>query len=229
MAPFTVTHGCKRNRSKRSVEVYFYHSAVHNYRDNHRQNFQTPAYNKGFQCQRHQFANRHCCHCRLHLHGKRTNINGGIATDNAGGRIYHRLPNVKYRHCNIERMADEIDRDPHLHEILEEHPCVYIVQIVPLRQHRNQFVAKDQRNDDSCNRNHHRIRNVTDHAENTAVPPLRCLPDLSSDLTGLLVDRREHRTQVGLHHAGKKFPHPFFDCCENIIEQWRVFLLSLVD
>lgn len=109
------------------------------------------------------------------------------------------------------------------------HPCVYIVQIVPLRQHRDQFVAKDQRNDDSCNRNHHRIRNVTDHAENTAVPPLRCLPDLSSDLTGLLVDRCEHRTQVRLHHAGKKFPHPFFDCCENIIEQWRVFLLSLVD
>ena len=89
--------------------LYFYHSAVHNYRDNHRQNFQTPAYDKGFQCQRHQFANRHRCHCRLHLHGKRTNINGGIATDNAGGRIYHRLSNVKYRHCNIERMTDEID------------------------------------------------------------------------------------------------------------------------
>lgn len=97
------------------------------------------------------------------------------------------------------------------------------------RQHRDQFVAEDQRNDDSCNGNHHRIRNVTDHAENAAVPPLRCLPDLSSDFTGLLVDRCEHRTQVGLHHAGKKFPHPFFDCCENIIEQWRVFLLSLVD
>ena len=70
-------------------------------------------------------------------------INGGIATDNAGGRIYHRLPNVKYRHCNIERMTDEIDRDPHLHEILEEHPSVYIVQIVPFRQHRDQFVAED--------------------------------------------------------------------------------------
>ena len=41
-------------------------------------------------------------------------------------------------------MADEIDRDPHLHEILEEHPCVYIVQIVPFRQHRDQFIAEDQ-------------------------------------------------------------------------------------
>ena len=66
MTPFTVAHGCKWNRSKRSVEVYFYHSAVHYHCDNHRQNFQTPAYDKGFQCQRHQFANRHCCHCRLH-------------------------------------------------------------------------------------------------------------------------------------------------------------------
>ena len=106
---------------------------------------------------------------------------------------------------------------------------IHIVQIVPLCQHRDQLIAEDQRNDDSRNGDHHRIRNVADHAENTAVPPLRCLPDLSSDLAGLLVDRREHRTQVGLHHAGKKFPHPFFDCCENIIEQWRVFLLSLVD
>ena len=69
-------------------------------------------------------------------------------------------------------MADEINRDPHLHEILEEHPSVYIVQIVPLCQHRNQFVAENQRDDDSRNGDHHRIRNVTDHAENTAVPRL---------------------------------------------------------
>ena len=79
------------------------------------------------------------------------------------------LPDVEYCHHDVKRMRHEVDRHSRLEKPLEEHPSVYIVQIVPFRQHRDHFIAEDQRNDDSCNGDHHRIRNVTDHAENAAV------------------------------------------------------------
>ena len=36
-------------------------------------------------------------------------------------------------------------------------------------------------------------------------------------------------TQEALgEHSCQKFPHPFFDGCKDIIEQWREYLLSRV-
>ena len=49
------------------------------------------------------------------------------------------------------------------------------------------------------------------HAVNAAIPALRCLPNLSSNLTGLFIDIGIHCCQVGTYHACQKIPHPFFN------------------
>lgn len=54
-------------------------------------------------------------------------------------------------------IADQIDCDPCLDKILEEHPCIYIMQVVSLGQHRDQLIAEYQSDDDSGNRNYHRL------------------------------------------------------------------------
>lgn len=92
----------------------------------HRHNFHAEADKEGFKSQHHQFTDLHGCHRRLHLHGQRTNINGSLAVDDTGSRINYRLSNVKDCHCNCERIADQIDCDPCLDKILEEHPCITI-------------------------------------------------------------------------------------------------------
>ena len=157
MTPFTVTHCCERDRGKRCIEINLYHAPIDNDSYHHRHNFHAEADKEGFKSQHHQFTDLHGCHRRLHLHGQRTNINGSLAVDDTGSRIDYRLSNVKDCHCNCERIADQIDCDPCLDKILEEHPCIYIMQVVSLGQHRDQLIAEYQSDDDSCNRNHHRL------------------------------------------------------------------------
>ena len=141
MTPFTVTHCCERDRGKRCIEINLYHAPIDNDSYHHRHNFHAEADKEGFKSQHHQFTDLHGCHRRLHLHGQRTNINGSLAVDD----------------CNCERIADQIDCDPCLDKILEEHPCIYIMQVVSLGQHRDQLIAEYQSDDDSGNRNYHRL------------------------------------------------------------------------
>ncbi len=137
MTPFAVAHRCERDRGKRCIEINLYHTPINNDSYHHRHNFHAEADKEGFKSQHHQFTDLHGCHRRLHLHGQRTNINGSLAVDDTGSRIDYRLSNVKDCHCNCERIADQIDCDPCLDKILEEHPCIY--------QLRNEDSTRDYR------------------------------------------------------------------------------------
>ena len=65
---------------------------------------------------------------------------------------------VEYHHFSRwTKISVQIDCDPCLDKILEEHPCIYIMQVVSLGQHRDQLIAEYQSDDDSGNRNYHRL------------------------------------------------------------------------
>ena len=101
---------------------------------------------------------------------------------------------------NGKCIAHKINCDPHFYKVLEEHPCIDVMHIVTLCDHRDQFITKYESNDNSCYRHDDRIRQILYHAENAAIPPLWGLSNLGSDLTGLLIDIRKHPVQIGMNH-----------------------------
>ena len=87
-------------------------------------------------------------------------------------------------------MSHKIDRHPHLKEVFEEHPCIYLMHVVFLRQHGNQLIAQHKSDNHTGYGHNDRIRQY--QAENIPVPPLRRLPHLCGNLPSLLIDIREH-------------------------------------
>ena len=120
--------------------------------------------------------------------------------DDAGCRIHHMLAKVKNRHCDRVGIAQKIYGDHHLEDIFKEHPCIDIMHVVLFCQHGDQFIAHDERDDHSRDRQDHAIRKAPDHAENTAVPSLWCHSNLRRDVCRALVDFSKHVLQVGFHH-----------------------------
>jgi len=93
----------------------------------------------------------------------------------------------------IEGMGHQEDGHPHLEEILEETEADPVMQVVLFGDHDDQLVTKYEGDDDACNRDDHRLGERSDHAEDIAVPALRCLSDLFCNRGGLLVDIGKHR------------------------------------
>ena len=122
------------------------------------------------------------------------------------------LSHIEHRHGDLKRMAHQIDSDHHLEKVFEEHPCIDVMHIVLLCQHGYEFVAQNEGDDHSRDRQDHRVRQVLYHAEHAAVPALRSLSDLCGDLPGFLVHIREHGGEIGVDHVLQKSSHPFFDC-----------------
>ena len=90
-------------------------------------------------------------------------------------------------------MRHQINRYPCLDQILEEHPCVDVVHVVPFRQHGDQLIAEHVGNDDPGDRHHHGIRQAVDQAVNIAIPSLRRLAHLSGDCSHLRIHVLVHR------------------------------------
>ena len=55
------------------------------------------------------------------------------------------LSYVKYRHRDCKCITHQIDCDPHFYKILEEHPGINIMHIVPFCPHRNQLITENKR------------------------------------------------------------------------------------
>ena len=138
------------------------------------------------------------------------------------------LSHIKDCHRNREGIADKINCHPHLEKILEKHPSIYLVHIIFLCQHGNQFITQDKCNNHACNRHNDRIGKILYQTENTSIPALRGLSDLRSDFSCLFIDIGKHGCQVGRDHPRQKLPHPFLDCFKNAIEHgWFSFPLCL--
>ena len=120
-------------------------------------------------------------------------------------------PHIKYRHRDRKGMADDPDCHPHLEKVFKEHPGVDVVHVVLFRQHGDQLITKYKCDNHTGNRYNDRIGKILYHTVNVPIPALRCLPNLSSNLTGLFIDIGIHCCQVGTYHACQKIPHPFFN------------------
>lgn len=103
------------------------------------------------------------------------------------------LGNIKDRHGDIKSMGDQKHRYPHFDEVFEEAEGIPFVQVVLFGDHRDQFVTKHEGDDHPRNRNDDRLGEGADHAEDIAIPALRCLSDLFCNRGGLLVDIGKHR------------------------------------
>lgn len=78
--------------------------------------------------------------------------------DNTGRRINYVLAHIEYRHCDRKCVTHQIYSDPHFYEVLEKHPGINIMHVVALGQHRNQFVAEYECDNNTCDRHDHGIR-----------------------------------------------------------------------
>jgi len=68
------------------------------------------------------------------------------------------LAHIEYRHCDRKCVTHQIYSDPHFYEVLEKHPGINIMHVVALGQHRNQFVAEYECDNNTCDRHDHGIR-----------------------------------------------------------------------
>ena len=138
------------------------------------------------------------------------------------------LSYIKHRHSNVKCMADQIHSYPHFEKIFKEHPCINLVHVILFCKHGNQFITKYKCNNHACNRHNDRIGQILYQAENTSVPALWCLSNLSRNLSGFLINICKHCCQIGFHHSRQKSPHPLLDCFKNAIEHgWFSFPLCL--
>ena len=103
------------------------------------------------------------------------------------------LGNIKDRHGEIKSMGDQKHRYPHFDEVFEEAEGIPFVQVVLFGDHRDQFVTKHEGDDHPRYRNDYRLGEGADHAEDIAIPALRCLSDLFCNRGRLLVDIGKHR------------------------------------
>lgn len=62
------------------------------------------------------------------------------------------------------------------------------MHVVLFRQHGDQLITKYKCDNHTGNRYNDRLGKILYHAVNAAIPALRCLPNLSSNLTGLFID-----------------------------------------
>ena len=218
LSPFPVGQGGKGDRRDRNIQIYLDHAPVAGHCDHDGHELHAETHDQALKGQYDEGAQLHVHHRCLRLGNQRRHINGSVAAEHTRGCVYHVLPDIKHRHCHVECVAEQVDRDPHLEDIFEKHPRINVMHVVFLGQHGDQLIAHDEGDDHPCDRQNHRVGQVPDHIENTSVPPLRRLSNLRGDLTRPGIDVGEHGLQVGLHHGCQKGPHPHFDRFKYRIE-----------
>ena len=83
------------------------------------------------------------------------------------------------------------------------------MHIILFGEHGNQLIAQHKGYDHSGNRYNHRIRQILDQAENTAVPALGRLPNNSRNFAHLAVDAIKQTVQIAQNTADQQALEPF--------------------
>lgn len=108
----------------------------------------------------------------------------------------HILRHIEHRHDDVPGVGDDQHRAEGLENPLEENPGVKVVEVVFLDDELDQLVAHDEGEDDACDGDDHRLREVADHVEDAAVPGGGRHADLPGDLAHLCVQGIKHPGQV---------------------------------
>ena len=65
------------------------------------------------------------------------------------------LRHIKYGHHDIKRVGDKHHGDKGLEDPLEENPGFKAGEVVVVNDHLNQLIARDECQDQTCNRDNH--------------------------------------------------------------------------
>ena len=85
------------------------------------------------------------------------------------------LSNVKDRHHQVKGMGDDVNGNPHLHEILEEHEGVDLVHVVGAGDHGDQLITQYEGDDHPRNGDDHRVGEASDHGKDASIGESRDL------------------------------------------------------
>ena len=88
------------------------------------------------------------------------------------------------------------------------------MHIIAFRDHGDQLITQDKSDNQACDWNDDRIRQISNHGEDTCIPVLRGLPDLRSNRAGSVIHIDEHGSQIARYKVGEKFPDPLLNTSE---------------
>ena len=94
---------------------------------------------KGLEPQAEQWAEIHRHKLCFEIGDDGADVYGGICNNNAGGAVDNTLRHVKHAHYNIPCVCHDKNGAGSFENPLEEHPCVYIVEVVFLCNELNQL------------------------------------------------------------------------------------------
>ena len=214
MAPIPVCHSGKRNRSNGSCQIHLDHAAVDDKHDTDGKGVHGKPHEKGLEPQPEQFSRAQGFKLRLHIRDDAADINGGIPDDDACAAVHNALPHIEDTHDDIPCVRHNENGTESLENPLEEHPGIYIVQIVFLCHKLDQLITHYECQDNPGDWNDHRFREVSDHRKDAAVPCQRRLSHFTGDLAYFGIDRIEHARQVSRDSLDEQPSEPFIEFVE---------------
>ena len=127
------------------------------------------------------------------------------------------LAHVKDSQHDIEGVR----QDRHGHEgfkyPLEEHPCVYVMEVVPVYEHLNELIGHDEREDNPSDWQNDRFRYLPYHGKDPGVKIRRGRPNLRGNPSDLLIHVVEKAVQISHDTIYKHTLEPFHDCIDDSI------------
>ena len=195
-APFPVDHRGKGNRSYGGHQIHLNHSAVDHQEDADGKNLRTQPHEHALEPQPQQGAHTPVGKLGLQIAHHAGNVNARVRNDDPRRLTDHILRHIEHRHDDVPGVGDDQHRAEGLENPLEENPGIKVVEVIFLDNELDQLVAHDEGEDDACDGDDHRLREVADHVEDAAVPGGGRHADLPSDLAHLCVQGIKHPGQV---------------------------------
>jgi len=165
LSPLSVRESSEGDRSDRCIKIDLDHTTVHDDRDENGDDLHTHRYDHGLKRKLKKLADIHGQHLRLHLLNDLIRIDRRASAYHSCRSVYYILPDIEYRHDYVERIRYKPDGDKGLEYPLKEHPGIYIVQIVFLRDHAYKFIGQNKCDDHACDRDDDVVGKASHHIE----------------------------------------------------------------
>ena len=194
--PLPVDHRGKGNWSNGGDQIHLNHSAVDHQEDADGKNLRTQPHEHALEPQPQQSAHAPVGKLGLQIAHHTGNVDARVRDDDPRRLADHILRHIEYRHDDVPGIRDNQHRAEGLENPLEENPGIEVVEVVLLDDELDQLVAHDEGENNACDGDDHRLREVADHVEDAAVPGGGRHADLPGDLAHLCVQGIKHPGQV---------------------------------
>ena len=156
-APFLAHHSCHRNGRKGGHKVYLDHSTVGDDEDADGDGPGTDTGEQGLKPQSQKRPDLHIHEPGFQIGHHGGDINAGISCDNTRCAAYHTLGGIEYTHDDVPCICDDQHCSGGFEGPLEEHPGIYIVQIVFVCYELDQLKGHNKGEDCPRNRDDHGV------------------------------------------------------------------------